>query len=115
MRNPLVRAHGGLDARGGQRCRQRRVRRAAPAAANGCFRLASAALLLAGFLACGCSHFVERSNAGIVFLEDSRVGPVARSAKYAGWAVSAPLMLAAAPVAGLAWLTPWVDLPLAVD
>ena len=74
-----------------------------------------AALVLAGLLAGGCSHLVERSNAGIAFLEESRVGPVARGAKYAGWAVSAPLVAAAAPVALLAWLTPWVDLPLAVD
>jgi hypothetical protein len=29
--------------------------------------------------------------------------------------LSAPLIVAAAPVAGFAWLTPWVDLPLAVD
>lgn len=43
------------------------------------------------------------------------MGPVARGAKYAGWALSAPLVVATAPVAGLAWLTPWVDLPLAVD
>src|SRR5262245_34167575 len=74
-----------------------------------------AALLLTELLAGGCSHLVERSNAGIVFLEDSRVGPVARGAKHAAWALSAPLIVAAAPVAGLAWLTPWVDLPLAVD
>jgi hypothetical protein len=74
-----------------------------------------AALLLTTLLAGGCSHLVERSNAGIAFLEDSRVGPVARGAKYAGRALSAPLIVAAAPVAGLAWLTPWVDLPLAVD
>jgi hypothetical protein len=75
----------------------------------------AAALLLAGLLAGGCSHLVERSNAGIAFLEGSRVGPVARGAKYTGWALSAPLMVGAAPVAGLAWLTPWVDLALAVD
>ena len=74
-----------------------------------------AALLLTALLAGGCSHLVERSNAGIAFLEASRVGPVARAAKYTGWALSAPVVVAVAPVAGLAWLTPWVDLPLAVD
>jgi hypothetical protein len=73
------------------------------------------ALLLAALLAGGCSHLVVRSNAGIAFLEDSRVGSVARGAKYTGWALSAPLIVAAGPLAGLAWLTPWVDLPLAVD
>jgi hypothetical protein len=74
-----------------------------------------AALLLAALLAAGCSHLVEPSNAGIAVLESSRAGPVARGAKYTGWALSAPLLVAATPVAGLAWLTPWVDLPLAVD
>ncbi len=65
----------------------------------------------------GCSYVVERSNAGIPFLEESPapVGPIARGAKYFGWGLSAPAVLALTPVAMLAWATPWVDLPLAVD
>jgi hypothetical protein len=43
------------------------------------------------------------------------VGPVARGGKYVGWGLAAPLVLALSPVAALAWATPWVDLPLAVD
>lgn len=72
----------------------------------------SAALLLSG-----CSHLVERSNAGIALLEESPapVGPVARGGKYVGWGLSAPVVLALAPAVALAWATPWVDLPLAVD
>jgi hypothetical protein len=65
----------------------------------------------------GCSYVVERSNAGIAFLEESPtpVAPIARGAKYVGWGLSAPAVLALTPVALLAWATPWVDLPLAVD
>jgi dienelactone hydrolase len=65
----------------------------------------------------GCSHLVGRSNAGIAALErqPSPVGPVSRGAKYAGWGLSAPLVAAAVVPAALAWATPWVDLPLAVD
>jgi uncharacterized protein YceK len=65
----------------------------------------------------GCSHVVERSNAGIAFLEESRapVGPIARGAKYFGWGLGAPAVFALTPVAALAWATPWVDLPQAVD
>jgi hypothetical protein len=43
------------------------------------------------------------------------VGSIARGAKYFGWGLSAPAVLALTPVAMLAWATPWVDLPLAVD
>jgi hypothetical protein len=93
-----------------------RRRSSRTSAVAGLARIATgAALLLTALLAGGCSHLVERSNAGIAFLEDSRVGPVARGAKYAGWALSAPLLVAVAPITGLAWLTPWVDLPVAVD
>ena len=74
------------------------------------------ALVLAAVLLPGCSHLVERSNCGIVSLEsDPAVGGVARGAKYAGWALGAPVTVALAPVAALAWATPWVDLPQAVD
>ena len=66
---------------------------------------------------CACSHVVDHSNAGIARLEEapSPVGPVARGGKYVGWGLAAPLVLALSPVAALAWATPWVDLPLAVD
>jgi hypothetical protein len=40
---------------------------------------------------------------------------VARGGKYIGWGVAAPAVLAMTPVAALAWASPWVDLPLAVD
>src|SRR6185503_13740547 len=65
----------------------------------------------------GCSQLVSRSNAGIRCLEEAPapLGAVAAGAKYAGWALSAPLVAALAPVAALAWATPWVDLPGAVD
>jgi hypothetical protein len=81
-------------------------------------RFVEAALLvsLAGTLA-ACSHLVDRSNAGIVSLEQDTgsVGTISRTAKYAGWAASAPLVAAMTPVAALAWATPWVDLLEAVD
>jgi hypothetical protein len=74
------------------------------------------ALLYIAFLA-GCSHLVERSNAGIRALEEvpGSVGSVSRSAKYFGWGVSAPLVVGLTPVAALAWATPWADLSQAVD
>jgi hypothetical protein len=60
---------------------------------------------------------VGRSNAGIAVLEESPApaGPIARGGKYFGWGLSAPAVLALTPPAALAWATPWVDLPLAVD
>ena len=68
-------------------------------------------------LALGCSHLVDRSNAGIPFLEEAApvVSVPSTAAKYLGWVSSAPLVLALTPVAAVAWATPWVDLPLAVD
>ncbi len=77
--------------------------------------------LLGGALAClpllGCSQLVDRSNAGIAVLEEAPfpVGPVSRGAKYTGWCLSAPSVVVLCPVAALAWATPWVDLPQAVD
>lgn len=83
-------------------------------------RLLSALTALAAavtLVICGCSHVVDYSNAGIAQLEEapSPVGPAARGGKYVGWGLAAPLVLALSPVAALAWATPWVDLPLAVD
>jgi hypothetical protein len=43
------------------------------------------------------------------------VAGLAKGAKYAGWALGLPVSIALAPVVGLLALTPWVDLPLAVD
>jgi hypothetical protein len=65
----------------------------------------------------GCSHLVTHSNAGIASLESEggSVGALSRTAKYAGWAVSAPLVAGMTPVAALAWATPWVDMVEAVD
>jgi len=65
----------------------------------------------------GCSSLVHRSNAGIALLEEGPAGVdvVSRHAKYLGWAGSAPLAVALSPVAALAWATPWIDLPMAVD
>jgi hypothetical protein len=64
-----------------------------------------------------CSHLLEHSNAGISSLEadPGRLKVIAQGAKYSGWAVSAPLVAGMIPVAALAWATPWVDLPDAVD
>lgn len=64
----------------------------------------------------GCS-LVARQNAGIPHLEraNAPVRAVATGAKYAGWVLGTPLALVLAPLATLAWLTPWVDLPQAVD
>jgi hypothetical protein len=81
-------------------------------------RLAGAALLaLFCFSLVACSHLVERSNAGISSLEEDSgpLGAISRGAKYAGWALSAPLVAGLTPVAALAWATPWVDLAEAVD
>jgi hypothetical protein len=81
-------------------------------------RLSAAALLATfSFALVACSRLVEHSNAGIPSLE-AAPGPVAaisRGAKYSGWALSAPLVAAMTPLAALAWTTPWVDLPEAVD
>lgn len=64
----------------------------------------------------GCSHLAAK-NAGIARLERAGgpAGAVAVGSKYAGWILGAPLAVVLAPVAALAWATPWVDLPLAVD
>lgn len=76
-----------------------------------------AAALAAALALGGCSQLVARHNAGIPHLEraNAPVRSVATGAKYAGWVLGAPLALVLAPVAALAWATPWVDLPLAVD
>jgi hypothetical protein len=76
-----------------------------------------AGLGLAAYLLAGCSHLVERSNAGIASLEaePGALGTISRGAKYSGWVVSAPLVAGMTPVAALAWATPWVDLADAVD
>ncbi len=76
------------------------------------------ALTLAASLAAGCSYALPRSNGGVRFLEERAPAPVARvavGAKYAGWIAGAPAVAALIPVAALAWATPWVDLPAAVD
>jgi hypothetical protein len=81
-------------------------------------RLATAALLVVlCFSLVACSHLVERSNAGISFLEEDAgpVGGISRGAKYSGWVISAPLVAAMSPLAALAWATPWMDLSEAVD
>ncbi len=82
-------------------------------------RQSLATLLLYGLTALsgGCSQLVERSNCGIRKLDETWgvTGSICRGAKYAGWGISAPLAVAMAPLAALAWATPWVDLPLAVD
>jgi hypothetical protein len=80
--------------------------------------LSGAALVaMFSFSLMACSHLVEHSNAGISSLEadPGPLGAISRGAKYAGWAVSAPLVVGMIPVAALAWATPWVDLPEAVD
>jgi dienelactone hydrolase len=60
---------------------------------------------------------VERSNAGIVSLEEDpgALGAISRGAKYAGWVAATPLVAGMTSVAALAWATPWVDLADAVD
>lgn len=65
----------------------------------------------------GCSYALGHHNAGIAHLERAPgpAGALATGAKYVGWAASAPLALALSPVSALAWATPWVDLPLAID
>lgn len=65
----------------------------------------------------GCSFALEHHDAGLAHLEEAPApaGPLAIGAKYAGWIASAPLVVGLTPVAALAWATPWVDLPLAVD
>lgn len=80
-------------------------------------RALTALVAVVTLLISGCSYVVDRSNAGISSLEEapSPVGPVARGGKYVGWGLAAPAVLALSPVAALAWATPWVDLPLAVD
>ncbi len=82
-------------------------------------RLWHVTILLSGSIALagGCSQLVERSNCGIPRLDRSwgAAGSICRGAKYAGWGLSAPLAIALSPIAALAWATPWVDLPLAVD
>jgi hypothetical protein len=72
---------------------------------------------LAGCLAAGCSQVVDRSNAGIAAFEEEPFpcGAFSQGAKYAGWILAAPAVVALTPVAALAWATPWVDLPIAVD
>jgi hypothetical protein len=67
--------------------------------------------------ATGCSATVGCSNAGIEALERraSPAGEIAKGAKYAGWIAAAPLDLAAVPVAGAVWASPWGDLPLFAD
>jgi hypothetical protein len=79
--------------------------------------LGAAHLALVACLLGACSHLVGGSNAGIASLEEDpgALGAISRSAKYAGWAVSAPLVAGMTPVAALAWATPWVDLADAVD
>ena len=79
--------------------------------------LGAARLALVGCFLGACSYLVERSNAGIASLEEDpgALGAISRSAKYSGWAVSAPLVAGMTPVAALAWATPWVDLADAVD
>jgi hypothetical protein len=64
----------------------------------------------------GCSR-LGPSNGGIAALEQAGepVTTLAVGAKYAGWVLSVPLVLAACPIAALAWALPWVDLPDAVD
>ncbi len=66
------------------------------------------AIRVVALLLSGCSYVVERSNAGIATLEQSPapVGSVARGAKYLGWGLAAPAVLAVTPVAALAWATP---------
>jgi hypothetical protein len=65
----------------------------------------------------GCSFAVGHHNAGIGHLQDAPApaGALATGAKYLGWVLSAPAVLALVPVSALAWATPWVDLPLAID
>ena len=79
--------------------------------------LGVAVLALLPFPLAACSHLVARSNAGIASLEaePDSLAALSRSAKYTGWAVSAPLVAVTTPVAALAWATPWVDLVTAVD
>jgi hypothetical protein len=79
--------------------------------------LGAARLALVACVLAACSHLVGRSNAGIATLEEDpgALGAISRSAKYSGWAVSAPLVAGMTPVAALAWATPWVDLADAVD
>lgn len=79
-------------------------------------RVAAVALSLA-LLAPGCSHVLGRANGGIPAFEEARapVRQAAVGAKYLGWAASVPLLIATLPVAALAWATPWVDLPTAID
>lgn len=83
------------------------------------FRFPLPTLLLCGLTALsgGCSQLVERSNCGIRKLDETCgvAGSICRGAKYAGWVLSAPLAVAMSPIAALAWATPWVDLPMAVD
>ncbi len=77
----------------------------------------AAPLLLTLALLPGCSHVIGQANGGIPLFEEAGapVRQASLAAKYAGWAAGAPLVLATLPVAALAWATPWVDLPTAID
>ena len=57
------------------------------------------------------------ANGGIPALEYAAppVRQAAVAAKVLGWIAATPLVTCLVPVALLAWATPWVDLPLAVD
>lgn len=77
-------------------------------------RRLAACLALALLAAPGCS-LLAGERLGIAALEEGPAGEVASGFKAAGWLAGAPLSVALAPVAGLLWATPWVDLALAVD
>src|SRR5690606_19841954 len=80
-------------------------------------RRACAAALLLLALTPSCSHVIGRANGGIPALEEAGapVRQAAVGARLVGWIASAPLLVATLPVAALAWATPWVDLPTAID
>jgi hypothetical protein len=71
--------------------------------------------ILLALLLGGCSAVLHESNAGIPLLEGGPTGEVATGAKYAGWLAGGPVCLVSAPIAALAWATPWVDLADAAD